>query len=210
MNRLTIIMPCFGRPGRTRRAINCILNQNVTNNIEVFVIGDGCPEFQHMVDTGETKLYERVAKSFGMNLTIHNKPTNTGGYGYAIYNEYIAKSTGKYLIFIGNDDIVLPNHVETYLGGVEDSDLDMAAYRTWVSPHNCYRTPIWAKDKVGHQEIIVKSSIAKTITTTPEYSHDWRFINNVLHTTKNIRLYTENEPTYIVRHTPPICVDKFD
>ena len=48
--RLSVSMPCYGRPQRTIRAINCIANQSI-NGWEAFVIGDGCPVMQDFIDS---------------------------------------------------------------------------------------------------------------------------------------------------------------
>jgi hypothetical protein len=49
--RLTVCLPCFGRPERTKRIINQIVEQNV-DDWEVFAVGDNCPDFQNLIDTG--------------------------------------------------------------------------------------------------------------------------------------------------------------
>ena len=49
--RITVSMPCFGRPARTKRSIECIINQDI-NNWEAFIMGDRCPHFQQLIDSG--------------------------------------------------------------------------------------------------------------------------------------------------------------
>ena len=46
--RLTISMPCFGRPQRTIRAIESICNQTI-NGWEALVVGDGCSVMQDYI-----------------------------------------------------------------------------------------------------------------------------------------------------------------
>ncbi len=49
--RITISIACYGRPLRTIRSIECIINQDI-NNWEAFVMGDACPHFQKLIDSG--------------------------------------------------------------------------------------------------------------------------------------------------------------
>ena len=49
--RITVSVPCFGRPQRTLRSIQCIRDQNITG-WEAFIMGDGCPNFKVLIETG--------------------------------------------------------------------------------------------------------------------------------------------------------------
>lgn len=49
--RITISITCYGRPERTKRSIQCILDQDI-NNWEAFIMGDCCPDFQKLIDSG--------------------------------------------------------------------------------------------------------------------------------------------------------------
>ena len=53
--KVTISMPCFGRPLRTKRAINSIINQT-EQNWEALVVGDNCSNIQQLIDSGEYML----------------------------------------------------------------------------------------------------------------------------------------------------------
>ena len=47
--RITVCVPIYGRPARTLRAIDCILNQDI-NNWEAILIGDNCPDFNKLLN----------------------------------------------------------------------------------------------------------------------------------------------------------------
>ena len=47
--RITISITCYGRPERTKRSIQCILDQDI-NGWEAFIMGDCCPDFQKLID----------------------------------------------------------------------------------------------------------------------------------------------------------------
>lgn len=125
---ITIVMPCFGRPIRTRRAIESILNQTY-KGWEAFIIGDSCPHFQELIDSGDAKIYQNVAKSEGNILHIFNLKKNKGGFGYWIINYALKRAKGQYFIFMGNDDMILLNHFKHYLSEIKGTDLDMVYIR---------------------------------------------------------------------------------
>mgnify|MGYP003704754731 CR=1 FL=1 len=50
--KVTISMPCYGRPIRTKRAINSIINQT-EKSWEALIVGDNCPVIQELINSGE-------------------------------------------------------------------------------------------------------------------------------------------------------------
>ena len=71
--RLSIVVPCFKRPARTRRIINNVLAQTI-NNWEAFIIGDGCDLFDSLFESGEADFYKQTAeKNQNKFLTEQNK-----------------------------------------------------------------------------------------------------------------------------------------
>jgi len=197
--RIGIVIPCYGRPARTRRIINNLLSQNI-NNWEAFVIGDGCPQFQNMIDSYEVDYFIKTAQQQGNNLHCFNLEKNYGGYGYFITNYAIKNSMSEYFIFAGNDDILLPNHFEHYLSEIENTDLDLVYYKTFLAPYNTVRDPELKGGGIGHSEIIVKTEFIKDITHKEIYGHDWDFIQSIIDknpkTKKALSAYT----TYVVTH----------
>src|SRR4051812_48086508 len=97
--KLTLSMPCYGRPMRTKRAIECILRQQTTFNWEAFISGDGCPVINEMADSGYIKEVAAKAERNGNRMYFTNTPINFGGCGYVQTNANINKAHGEYLIF---------------------------------------------------------------------------------------------------------------
>ena len=73
--RLTLSVPCYLRPQRTIRAINCIANQTA-NNWEALVIGDGCPVMQDFLDSNYFNDIISDCEKKGNDLYISNNITN--------------------------------------------------------------------------------------------------------------------------------------
>ena len=201
MYEISIVVPCWGRPLRTKRIIKSILNQTI-NNWEAFIIGDGCPHFQELIDSGEVDQYVKEAEKNGNKLHIFNLEKNYGGFGYKIVDYAIENSNSRYFIFAGNDDILYDNHFEHYLSEVGDSDL--ICYPTFVGPTKTIRIPKLECSGVGHSEIIVKTHLIKDYKHSNNYGHDWGFIEYILKKTNNIKISNNINYTYVVTHIPGI------
>lgn len=202
-----IVIPCWGRPLRTRRIIESVLNQTI-NNWEAFIIGDGCPFFQEMINNGEVDIYIKRAEENGNKLHIFNLDKNYGGFGYKIVDYAIENSNSKYFIFAGNDDILLENHFEHYLSEV--GEFDLVCYSTLVAPTNTIRTPKLECSGVGHSEIIVKTELIKEYKHNSKYGHDWDFIEFILKKSNKFKISKDINYTYIVTHIPGITIDTID
>lgn len=195
--RLSLSMPCYGRPQRTIRAINCIANQNI-NGWEAFVIGDGCPVMQDFIDSDYFKDIIEMCSYNGNNLIINNNPVNQGGHGFAITNRNIEEAEGKYFVFFANDDIILPNHFENYLSQIEGTDLDFVYFNSEVKPINSTRISRLEYGMIGHSELIVRTEFLRQMPTHNEhYGHDWALIQSMMQNGKHKK--AENSPaTYYV------------
>lgn len=178
--RLTLSMPCYGRPERTKRSIECITNQD-TNGWEAFIMGDCCPDFQKLIDSGYLENIKQEQEKKGNIIHYFNAEINGGGCGYLLTNHAIRNASGKYFIFYANDDIILPNHFSNYLEIENYPDLDFMYFNSWVDPMKHIRISELQYSLIGHSEIIVKTDLAKQITPhNDRYGHDWDFINEVI------------------------------
>lgn len=198
--RITIIVPCFGRPARTRRMLNNILSQNI-NGWEAFVIGDGCEQFNSLFESGEADFYQKLAENNNNKLNIFNLEKNYGSHGYHILNYGVKNASGKYLIFAGNDDLIKENHFENYLSEIENTEFDLVYYKTYVESYGLERDPQLSLYHIGHSEIIVRSDFVRDIEHTEQYFHDWYFIENILNKGGKSKKASSNIISYIVKGT---------
>lgn len=178
--RLTVSMPCFGRPQRTIRAINCIANQNI-NGWEAYIVGDGCPVMRDFIESEYFAGLIDQCSYNGNNLMICNNPVNKGGHGFAITNNNIQLAQGKYFTFFANDDIILSNHFENYLSQIEGTDLDFVYFNSEVKPTNSLRVSRLEYGMIGHSELIVRTEFLRQMPTHNEhYGHDWALIQSMM------------------------------
>lgn len=166
-------MPCLDRPQATKRAIDSILAQS-EKSWEAFVIGDNCSNIESLIKNNEYEVQEPS------KLIIENLPQRYGGYGFHIRNEYIQRASGKYIVFLDNDDYFLENHLENYLSEIENTDLDFVYYNTWVI-HNGERFPRLEQNHIGHSELIIKTDFLKRVPiVSSNYGHDWELIQGMI------------------------------
>ena len=86
--RITISIACFGRPERTKRSIQCILDQDI-NGWEAFIMGDACPDFQKLIDSGYLQSIKEEQEKKGNIIHYFNAETNGGGCGYKLINHAV-------------------------------------------------------------------------------------------------------------------------
>lgn len=207
--RITVSMPCYGRPLRTKRSIEAILAQDM-QSWEAIVIGDGCPHFQKLIDSGWIYDKQVEAMEKGNKLIAFNASKNTGGCGYKQTNFAIQNARGKYLVFYANDDVILPNHFSHYLE-IEDTDLDYMYFNSYVAPVPQVRISELAPARIGHSEIIVKTELARKCSPHQnKYGHDWDFISEIIRHGKGKKSDSQ-QVTYNIMHVPNYgTVDKID
>lgn len=200
--RITISIPCFGRPERTKRSIECIINQNISG-WEAFIMGDCCPDFQKLINNGYLEQLKQEQLKLGNLIHYFNASERGGGCGYKLTNYAIENASGKYLIFYANDDVILSNHFENYLE-IENTDLDFMYFNSYVDVTSSIRNTQLANCQIGHSEIILKTEIAKKLPKhSAKYGHDWEFISELMKTS-NGKKSVKNIITYHVMSIPSV------
>lgn len=111
--KLSLVIPYYRTYKETVRLLNILIPQ-LTNEIEVFLIDDGC---------NEIKLDEYKDK-----INVIHLPENHG-LSYA-RNRGIEKAKGEYLVFIDSDDYVSNDYVSTIIDKIKTCDFDYC-YFSW-------------------------------------------------------------------------------
>jgi glycosyltransferase involved in cell wall biosynthesis len=199
--RITVSMPCYGRPQRTMRAIKCILNQTIPD-YEALIVGDNCPNIQSILDNLEN-LPEIAVCPAESSVVIENLDTNYGGWGYHITNLNIQRAKGDYFLFMANDDIIEPNHFESRLKHIEGSEYDFVYFNTKVRPDGGYiRKSKLEISGIGHSELIIRTDFLKRMPPHQAvYGHDWHLIDAMMRMGAKYK-YVDDEPTYTVMNFP--------
>jgi hypothetical protein len=143
-------------------------------------MGDCCPDFQKLIDSGYLEQIKKEQEEKGNIIHYFNAEERGGGCGYILTNHAIQNATGKYIVFFANDDVILPDHFSHYLSEIENTNYNMVYYNSNLAPLFSDRNTQFAISAIGHCDIIIKSSLAKTISPhTDKYTHDWDFMSEV-------------------------------
>ena len=84
-------------------------------NFELLVIGDGCTD-----DSAEVVASFRDARFRWENLGVNN------GHQSAANNRGLELARGKWIAYLGHDDLWMPNHLELLAGELEKTNADVA------------------------------------------------------------------------------------
>ena len=185
--KVSLIVPCYLRPQRTLRAIQCVLNQDM-NGWEALFIGDGCPFIQELIESNKCLDFVNSASQKGNKISFYNQNPNMGGWGYKSRNFGISIAKGEYIMFMDNDDMIEPFHFSHYYDSIKDTDNDFMYFDVWLDPienrggkRGRLREAKLSFGDIGHPEIIAKTKVLKSIPPQSEsWGHDWELIKNMI------------------------------
>jgi len=111
---VSVIIATYNYSSVLRCAIHSVLGQTY-RDFEILVIGDGCTDDS-----------EAVAASFGdQRIRWHNLARNSG-YQAAPNNAGLRIARGRYVAYLGHDDLWLPNHLDLLVQKIEQTGADVA------------------------------------------------------------------------------------
>ena len=200
--KLTCICPCWARPQRTIRAIESVLAQTFTG-AETLFIGDNCPLFQEKLDDGTFAKYAEQAEVNGNKMIFKNLTERGGGWGHMARKEGIEMAEGKYICFLDNDDVLKPNHFESYYSFIESHpDADAGYVNAYTVPWKKERNACLSRGGIGNAELIFKAQALKNeYQLDNQYEHDWRLVERMLKK-KYVFKKSKAKATYMIMSIP--------
>jgi glycosyltransferase involved in cell wall biosynthesis len=118
---VSVIVPTYNRPELLDRALRSILGQTL-RGFEIVVINDGGPDLRAVL--------AELQHGQALRYLVH--PSNKGL--AAARNTGMREARGKYIAYLDDDDIYYPDHLETLVTFLENSDYRVAytdARRAW-------------------------------------------------------------------------------
>jgi glycosyltransferase involved in cell wall biosynthesis/SAM-dependent methyltransferase len=110
---VSVIIPTRNRPNMLNLAVESVLSQNY-KNVEIIVVNDGGVDVQSVISRLNTKgniVYKKHDRALDRSAA-----RNTG----------IRAARGKYIAYLDDDDIYYPNHIETLVKFLENSEYKIA------------------------------------------------------------------------------------
>lgn len=155
MVKLSIIIPYFETFELTDNLIKVLLAQK-TDDVEIFLIDDGCHE-------------ERFNKYITLDKnTIHVIHQENEGVAKT-RNRGIRNAQGKYIAFIDCDDQITMDYVDTLLKAIDTYDTDVINFNWYdMTEHTEHRKP---RNPAPWKQIYKKETIPK-FSEDYEYGHE--------------------------------------
>jgi Glycosyltransferases involved in cell wall biogenesis len=111
---VTVIIATYNSSKTLYYALKSLLNQTF-QDFEAWIVGDGCTDDS-----------EKIVLSFSDDrLNWFNRESNSGRQS-APNNEGIRRAKGKFIAYLGHDDLWLPHHLETMHKVVSEENIDFA------------------------------------------------------------------------------------
>ena len=123
---VSVLIPTFNRPQYLSVALSSVVRQDYAN-LEIFVVNDGG------VDVSD------IVNSFNDRRIIFINRKENRGLPYSL-NEALRRAKGKYVCYLGDDDLYYPHHVSTLLNALENQDECQVAYSDLYKSY-CRVTP---------------------------------------------------------------------
>lgn len=115
---VSVIITTYGANVKLVKAVESVLNQSY-KDIEVLVVDDNNPDSKERQET--EKLMKRYANKKNVHYLKHQQNMN----GAAARNTGIKYAKGEYIAFLDDDDLYLPERIETAVAYLrEHQDLD--------------------------------------------------------------------------------------
>jgi hypothetical protein len=145
--QVTVICPTFNRKALLRCALRSVLNQDFSD-FEVRVVGDGC--------TDGTE--EIIAGLNDPRLHWFNFPKNTGSQTQP-NNEGLRQARGRFIAFIGHDDLWMPWHLSRLVKHLQASGADFVHdISASIGPERIEGVSAAPHARAGYERIYIPTS----------------------------------------------------
>jgi len=111
---VTVLISTFNRPQYFAEALGSIVRQDY-KNLQIIAANDGGQDVSDIINSYDDP-----------RLLFINRKENRG-LPYTL-NEALAKAQGKYICYLGDDDLFYPNHVSTLVNALENQTDCQVAY----------------------------------------------------------------------------------
>lgn len=117
----SILLPTHSRVDVIGYAVQSVLNQTV-KDFELLVVGDGCPPETRTILQG---FNDPRIRFFDLPKAPH--------FGYANRNIALKESRGKFIAFMADDDLILPDHLEVLEEALSGGSALAYTQAIWIS-----------------------------------------------------------------------------
>ncbi len=169
MTRVAVVIPIHDHGPLLRLSVGSVLAQTV-RDVEIHVIGDGA--------TDETRaVAAELAAAHGVRFHDRAKSPRTGE---PYRHDLLSTLAVDHVFYLSDDDLWLPDHIESLLPLLERSDL-VAAVSAWVQADGQVKPMLHDLGKPFYRELIARgdnhlplSAAAHRMDAYRRLPHGWR------------------------------------
>jgi GalNAc5-diNAcBac-PP-undecaprenol beta-1,3-glucosyltransferase len=168
--RATVVIPTHNHGRLLLSAVRSVLHQSL-QEFELFIIGDGV--------TKETREAVEEALSLDKRARFFDQPKSPRT-GEPYRHIALAEATGDIVCYLSDDDLWLPNHLETCYQWLQRHDV-VHSLCCWVKPDGTmsaslidWALPEWVKWTLAGQNLIGLSFVGHTMEFYRRLPHGWR------------------------------------
>ena len=169
MKRVAVLIPTHDHATLLRLSVGSVLAQTV-KDVDIHLIGDG------VSDAARPVIAELVA-AHGVHFHDHVKSARTGE---PYRHELLRTLSATFIAYLSDDDLWLPNHLETMLALLERNDL-VAAVSAWVQEDGQVKPMLHDLGRPFYRELIARgdnhlplSTAAHRLDAYRRLPHGWR------------------------------------
>ena len=118
MDKISVIVPTYKGVNSVIIAVQSILNQTSKNPIEIIVVDDNGEGSSNQIET------EKILKKYIDNKYIRYIKHKVNKNGSAARNTGLKFSTGEYIVFLDDDDYLLPNYISNQISNIKEAGID--------------------------------------------------------------------------------------
>ncbi len=118
--KVSVIVPTHNRPGRLEETLRSIVGQSL-QDLEIIVVNDSGLDVEHVIRRFQAEV----------EITYLRHPVRKGL--AAARNTGLRHARGKYVAYLDDDDIFLPDHLETLVGFLENTGNKVAYSDAWCA-----------------------------------------------------------------------------
>ncbi len=155
--KVTVLMGTYNRPGFLKEAIQSVVDQDL-KDWELLVMNDGGTDVRYVVEEFNDPRIRYFQDEVNRGLAVR-------------LNFGLEKARGKYIAYLGDDDLFYPNHLEVLSSALDENP----EYQTVYS--DLYAV-IFIKDEITGK----RYPLSKTVQVSRDFNRDFMlYFNHTLH-----------------------------
>ena len=155
--KVTVLMGTYNRPGFLKEAIQSVVDQDL-KDWELLVMNDGGTDVRYVVEEFNDPRISYFQDEVNRGLTVR-------------LNFGLEKARGKYIAYLGDDDLFYPNHLEVLSSALDENPEYQVVYSDLYAV-------VFIKDEITGK----RYPLSKTVQVSRDFNRDFMlYFNHTLH-----------------------------